>query len=91
MSDMIEDTNSLSNRLREMRRDRFGEAGIPALSGAMNIPTRTWENFECGVQIPGWAILQFIDICGANPHWLLTGEGERYREDTEGPYRQSTN
>ena len=70
---------SLSERLRRIRLDRFGEHGIPALSDAINIPARTWENIERGVQIPGSVILQFIEITRVEPHWLLTGEGERYR------------
>jgi hypothetical protein len=80
---MLGTGNKLPDRLREIRLDRFGEHGIPTLSKAMEIPARTWENFEAGVQVPGWAILQFIEICGVDPHWLLTGEGERYRVRSE--------
>ena len=29
--------------------------------------------------IPGHVILQFIEIAEVDPHWLLTGDGERYR------------
>ena len=79
----------MPTRLREVRSDRFGENGIPALAEAINIPARTWENFEGGVQIPGWILLRVIVICGVEPHWLMTGEGERYRTRTDGSLRQS--
>ena len=71
--------DTLSPRVREIRRDKFGEDGIATLSQAMRIPARTWENFENGVMIPARNILQFIELTGADPHWLLTGEGARYR------------
>ena len=32
-----------------------------------------------GSHDPGWALLLFIDHTGAEPHWLLTGQGEPYR------------
>jgi hypothetical protein len=80
---MSRDVDQLPERLREIRLDRFGEHGIPRLSETMKIPAGTWENFEAGVQVPGWALLEFIEICGVDPHWLLTGEGERYRVRSE--------
>ena len=77
-------------RLREIRIDRFGEHGIPAMAEAMEIPARTWENVEGGVEISGWAVLQLIEISGVNPNWLLTGEGERYRARSEVSLRRSS-
>ncbi len=44
----------------------------------MNIPARTWEHYEDGVTIPACVLLKFIGLTGVEPHWLLTGEGERY-------------
>ncbi len=76
---MEENSDRLASRVREIRLDKFGGEGIANLSRAMNIPARTWEHFENGVMIPGWIILQFIEITGVEPHWLLTGKGERYR------------
>jgi hypothetical protein len=86
---MSRDGDQLPERLREIRLDRFGEHGIARLSAAMEIPARTWENFEAGVQVSGWALLKFIEICGVDPHWLLTGEGERYRDRSEVPHQRS--
>ncbi len=68
----------LASRLRQVRLEKFGNDGTAALAEAMKIPARTWNNFEEGVAMPGLVILQFIDITGVDPHWLLTGEGERY-------------
>jgi hypothetical protein len=87
---MSQFSKTLSRRLREIRLERFGEHGIPTLADAMRIPNRTWENYEAGLQIPGAAVLQFIMITGAEPHWLLTGEGERYRNQPEGSRWRTT-
>ena len=76
---MYKINEQLSLRVRQVRRETFGEDGIPALSRALEIPARTWEHYECGVTILARVILQFIEVTGAEPHWLLTGEGERYR------------
>jgi hypothetical protein len=70
---------NLASRVREIRREVFGEDGVPQLSEQLGFPARTWENCEAGVIIPGEVILRFIELTGADPHWLLTGEGERYR------------
>jgi hypothetical protein len=69
----------LASRVREIRVEQFGAEGVASLSQAMNIPSRTWEHFENGVMIPAWIILRFIELTGVEPHWLLTGKGERYR------------
>ena len=52
--------------------------GVAALSRALGIPARTWENYERGVTISGAVLLRFIEHTGAEPHWLLTGQGECY-------------
>jgi hypothetical protein len=72
-------SDDLKRRVREIRVETFGENGIAALASALDIPARTWEHFENGITIPAWIILQFIEITGVEAHWLLTGEGERYR------------
>jgi hypothetical protein len=71
--------SELSPRIREVRLERYGEGGIPTLAEALKIPARTWLNFEGGVAAPASVILQFIELTDVEPHWLLTGEGERYR------------
>ncbi len=70
--------SSLSDRIRQVRLEKFGERGAPVLADELGLPVRTWLNYEAGVIIPGRALLSFIDRAGVHPHWLLTGEGEAY-------------
>ena len=73
----------LSRRLRDIRQEVFGEHGGPELARRLNLPARTWYNYETGVTVPAEVLLGFIDETGANPTWLLTGEGARYRQSRE--------
>jgi hypothetical protein len=66
-------------RIREIRIETFGDDGVDGVAQALNIPARTWENYENGVLIPSQMLLQFIELTDADPHWLLTGDGRRYR------------
>ncbi|WP_435020970.1 helix-turn-helix domain-containing protein [Tundrisphaera sp. TA3] len=68
---------SISRRLREVRQELFGDHGGPELARRLNLPARTWYNYETGVTVPAEVLLSFIDQTGANPVWLLSGEGER--------------
>jgi hypothetical protein len=70
---------SLSRRLREIRQELFGDHGGPELARRLNLPARTWYNYETGVTVPAEVLLSFIDQTGANPLWLLSGEGAMYR------------
>ena len=74
---------SLSRRLREIRQEIFGEHGGPELARRLNLPARTWYNYETGVTVPAEVLLGFIEQTGANPTWLLTGEGARYRHSKD--------
>jgi DNA-binding transcriptional regulator YiaG len=64
-----------SKRLRQIRRERFGEdaAGLARLLG---VPLETWKNYEKGVSMPAEILLKLIDVTGASPRWLLTGDGD---------------
>jgi hypothetical protein len=73
--------DSLSRRVREIRRELFGENGVPLLAEKLQLPTRTWLNYESGCTIPADVILRFIDLTDAHPRWLLKGEGARYYHD----------
>jgi Peptidase S24-like len=73
----------LSNRLKEIRQDLFGDHGGPELARRLNLPARTWYNYETGVTVPAEVLLAFIDQTGANPMWLLTGEGQKFRRGVE--------
>lgn len=71
---------SLSRRLREIRQNLFGEHGGPELARRLNLPARTWYNYETGVTVPAEVLLDFIEQTGANPLWLLSGEGPHYTQ-----------
>jgi hypothetical protein len=67
----------IARRIRETRQDLYGENGLPILTEALNLSPRTWLNYKRGVTIPGDVLLQFLKATGTDPHWLLTGEGNR--------------
>jgi hypothetical protein len=60
-----------------VRQELSGELGAPRLAKELDLPARTWLNYESGVVIPATVILRFIEVTGANPSWLLTGQGDR--------------
>jgi hypothetical protein len=72
---------ALSRRVREIRQELYGDDGGAVLAESLRVPSRTWANYESGVVLPAEAILRFIELTGADPHWLLTGEGPRYHPD----------
>ena len=76
-----------ASRVREIRLDLYGEEGVPLIAKELKLPTRTWLNYEAGCTIPALVILHFIDLTSANPKWLLTGRGEKYRGDSPDPTR----
>ncbi len=55
----------------------------PSWRGRLNLPARTWYNYETGVTVPAEVLLSFIDQTGTNPVWLLTGQGPKYRRGLE--------
>ncbi len=73
----------LSGRLREIRLDLFGDHGGPELARRLNLPARTWYNYETGVTVPAEVLLAFIDQTGTNPVWLLSGVGEKFSRDAD--------
>jgi SOS-response transcriptional repressor LexA len=70
----------ISVRLRQIRLELFGEHGGPELARRLDLPARTWYNYETGVTVPAEVMLNFIDQTGIYPAWLLTGEGEVFRD-----------
>jgi len=52
-----------------------GEQPI-ALAEYLNIPLATWLNYEQGVAMPADIMLEFLEVTGANPRWLLSGDGQ---------------
>jgi hypothetical protein len=78
MDGLVLDHVTLAARVRQIRRERYGEAGAPALAEELGLPDETWRNYEAGVVMPAIVLLQFVEVTGAHSHWLLTGQGERY-------------
>jgi hypothetical protein len=68
----------LARRIREIREELYGANGGPLLAEALDLPFRTWHRYEAGGTIPAQSILRFIEVTRAHPHWLLTGEGDKY-------------
>lgn len=71
-------SNHLAQRVRTIRQELYGEHGGPLLAEALGVPFRTWHTYERGEEIPAEAILRFIEVTDAEPHWLLTGKGRKY-------------
>ena len=67
----------IAERVREIREELYGESGIEVVAQDLSVPPETWLNYERGVIMPANVVLAFLDLTGADPHWLLTGEGER--------------
>jgi hypothetical protein len=77
--------SAVAHRVRLIREDLYGAHGGPALAQALRLPFRTWYHYERGITIPAQVMLRFIELTEANPHWLLTGQGERYRDARDEP------
>ena len=82
---MTRQRDGLGRRLRQVRMELYGENGGPMLAEALRLPFRTWINYESGVTVPALVMLRFIELTGACPDWLLTGEPPRYRESEMAP------
>ena len=67
----------LARRVREIR-EAFDSEDGKCLAARLGLPPRTWWNYEAGCTMPATVLLELIELTGAHPHWLLTGEGEPY-------------
>ena len=76
---------SLSERLRELRTEFFGERGGPDMARTLGILVRTWYNYESGVTVPAEIILQVVELTSVEPVWLLRGEGPKFRPAAAAP------
>jgi hypothetical protein len=77
---MRQESMILAQRVHEIRLERYGERGGPTLALAMDLPLRTWINYESGVTIPALVILRFIRLTGVSAQWLLSGQCGKYTE-----------
>ncbi len=70
----LTDRRAFTDRLRQIRREVYGEEGITQLAQALGVPPRTWENYEAGVTLPDLILLEFVCLTGVDVHWLAKGE-----------------
>lgn len=69
----------LSERLRAIRTELFGERGGSEMARRLELPVRTWYNYEGGVTVPAEVLLRFVELTSVEPMWLLHGKGPKYR------------
>lgn len=81
----------LSDRLRSLRTEFYGERGGPDLARTLGIPVRTWYNYENGVTVPAEIILRIVELTSVEPIWLLRGEGPKLRPRVAGPSQPQPN
>jgi hypothetical protein len=74
---------AVAQRLVEVRQEKYGPTGAPLLAMTLGLPLRTWLNYEAGITVPGEVLLRFLETAGVDAHWLLTGEGRKYRAEDE--------
>ncbi len=72
--------DTLASRVRLVREELFGSHGGPLLAQALGVPFRIWRDYEDSEAMPAEVMLRFVVETETNPHWLLTGEGPRYRQ-----------
>ena len=48
---------------------------------ALELPPQTWRSDEQGLTMRVRVILEFLDLTGTDPHWLLTGEGDHLQPE----------
>jgi hypothetical protein len=84
---MTKQRDGLCLRLRQIRVDLYGENGGPMLAEALQLPFRTWANYESGITVPALVMLRFILLTGACPRWLLTGDPPQYSQNGRDPCR----
>lgn len=70
---------SLAARLQSVRQELFGERGSPEFASRVGVPWRAWANYETGMTMPAEVMLAFLEVTGAEPTWLLRGQGPVYR------------
>jgi hypothetical protein len=64
----------LARRVREIRQSVFGDHGLENLAAALDIPVKTWLNYERGVTMPAHVLLQFLQVTNTDAQSLLADE-----------------
>ncbi len=79
LPEMVRAKCHLSERLREVRTQLFGERGGSEMARRLGLPIRTWYNYEGGVTVPAEVLLRFVELTAVEPLWLLHGKGSKFR------------
>jgi len=79
LPDSVQAKYALAERLRLLRSELYGDRGGPELARRLNLPIRTWYNYESGVTVPAEGVLKIIELTSVEPIWLLHGEGPKFR------------
>ncbi len=74
---------ALAERLSNLRLELFGERGGPEMARRLQIPVRTWYNYEGGVTVPAEVVLKIIELTSVEPVWLLHGKGPKFRQQSD--------
>jgi hypothetical protein len=75
---LISNKAAIAERLRLIRLEFFADEGPAGFASILELPCRTWANFERGEAIPCDILLQFLELTGVSPVWLLHGFGKRF-------------
>lgn len=79
-ADDSEAWHTLGERLRAVRLELYGHNGVDELAQLLSVAPQVWRNVEeIGELITPAQMLDFVELTGANPVWLLRGNGPRYR------------
>lgn len=82
---------ALAERLSSLRLELFGERGGPEMARRLEIPVRTWYNYEGGVTVPAEVVLRIIELSSVEPVWLLHGKGPKFRQQPRMDQRDASN
>jgi hypothetical protein len=78
--ELVRSKLAIAGRLAALRLAIFGERGGPEMARRLNIPARTWYNYEKGITVPAEIILQIIKQTSVEAGWLLDGTGLMFAE-----------
>ncbi len=81
---------ALAERLSSLRLELFGDRGGPEMARRLEIPVRTWYNYEGGVTVPAEVVLRIIELTAVEPVWLLHGKGPKYRQQPRLDQREAS-
>jgi hypothetical protein len=78
--ELVRSKLAIAERLAALRLAIFGERGGPEMARRLNIPARTWYNYEKGITVPAEIILQIIKQTSVEAAWLLDGTGRMFAD-----------